>query len=204
MFKRSGLLATVLMLCVFFALTVHSTFALITTRTASLWNTFIPDESQLQAFVPIRIQKELFSVTGDWHGLDGFLFELKDENGQIIGQALSGDDGRAEIVLGFEHEDIGTHTFTLREVDTDLNNILYDETQYTIKVDVVMEGHALRAYGTLENEDILDTVITFQNIFDNTPPPLTGDKDEPILYAALMLLSSALMITLIVRRRRSA
>jgi collagen adhesin len=88
-----------------------------------------------------------------------FTFELLDEDNKVIKTAKNDKDG----VIRFEDislDQIGEHTYKIREVDNGLNNIEYDKNIYEIKVLATDNND-----GTLQITKQEDKEVNFVNTF---------------------------------------
>ena len=124
------------------------------------------------------------------------------------------NDAKGKIAfeeICFTLEDVGTHTFTVKEKAGDQRGMYYDQTEYMIKVKVSDNGD-----GTLEVK-ILDKSddprgLNFKNTYEppTNPPnppkkpqvPKTGDSTDVMGYAFL-LTASMLALTILFRRKKT-
>ena len=139
---------------------------------------------------------------------DGFQFTLTGEN---VEQTVGSTDGMFTFdTLHFDK--IGTYTFEIREVNGEDEDIIYDESVYTVTITVTKDGDKLvAAVETVLDEEIAP-VVEFHNetVEELTPPDIpedpTPDKDgDPIFNVMLvMLVSAALMGGCVVLKRKEA
>lgn len=120
--------------------------------------------------VDLSIEKELEYNDDTELGVDGWEFVLVDENGSILTNGFTDAAGKATITLPYEYreEDIGSSfTYFLKEVDTEIDRIVYDGSVYKITV-------------TVADNDVFD------NMLDVTATVLrTHDENgEPVANAA--------------------
>ena len=137
---------------------------------------------------------------------DGFQFTLTGEN---VEQTVGSTDGMFTFdTLHFDK--IGTYTFEIREVNGEDEDIIYDESVYTVTITVTKDGDKLVAAVETVLEDENVNVVEFYNetVEELTPPDIpedpTPDKDgDPIFNVMLvMLVSAALMGGCVVLKRK--
>lgn len=58
------------------------------------------------------------------------------ENGSVVTSGKVVADGSFSLQLNYTEEDVGTHTYTVREKNTGLAGVSYDDTTYTVTVQV--------------------------------------------------------------------
>lgn len=129
-----------------------------------------------------------------------YSFLLLDEEGTVL-QKVNNKGGNVRFEpLIFDAE--GTYTFyVVEEKGKDLK-VKYDTSRYTVTVDVVRErdykAEVSVKLGSLEHEGDM----AFFNSSMTSPP--TGDKNNPLLMGALMLLSGAAAagIVWLIRKKR--
>ena len=119
-----------------------------------------------------------------------FRFELKDENGQVVATAVNDENGTIQFEE-LTYTQAGTYVYTLSEVQGNDANVTYDNTVYTITVQVTDDGQGnLVAAMDMGEEDLI-----FSNSYlppDPTPVPQTSDP------APLMVLGSAMLLAMLV------
>ena len=107
---------------------------------------------------------------------EGFVFELSDANGNVLGTAVSGADGKfAFDTIVYTEE--GVHQYFVREIAMENENIIYDISVYDILVTVIKVGDELKANPVIKKDQAIYTgVIEFNNEtlyeFPDPPPPL--------------------------------
>ncbi len=91
------------------------------------------------ANVTIDITKEIVSTMGESYPLNGFKFALFDAQGNVYGdEAVTDSQGNASIQFAFTPNDIGNiFVFTLKEINTNIPGMLYDESEYTVEIEVI-------------------------------------------------------------------
>ncbi len=115
----------------------------------------------------------------------GFRFVQTDANGTVTDIAESAEDGTfAFAPITFDAE--GTYTYTVKELLGDDEEIVYDESVYTIIVTVERDGEELNAsYIVSKNGELYEGMIEFYNeslveLFEDPTPlgdaPKTGDN----------------------------
>jgi pilin isopeptide linkage protein/LPXTG-motif cell wall-anchored protein len=127
-----------------------------------------------------------------------FEFTLS-ENGEVI-QTVKND---AKGNISFEEicytlDDVGTHTYTVKEKAGKKSGMTYDQTEYTIKVEVTDNGD-----GTLKVEaDKTCKALNFTNVYEPPTTPKTGDSTNVMLHA-FMLTSSLLALLFLLRKKKT-
>ena len=136
----------------------------------------------------------------------GFDFVLVDAVNGTMWQAQSGEDGKfAFDKLVFT--EAGKYVYTIAEVIGDNEDIIYDETVYTVTVIVTQENHELHADMIVTVEEAAhEGEIRFDNttltdIPDEDPPleelPTTGDMGmAPMVTALVSMMSLAAVVTI--------
>ena len=91
------------------------------------------------ADVTIDITKEIVSTMGESYPLNGFKFALFDAQGNVYGdESVTDSQGNASISLAFTPDNIGDiFVLTLKEINTNIPGMLYDETEYTVEIEVI-------------------------------------------------------------------
>ena len=113
---------------------------------------------------------------------EGFTFVLTDVNGNKIATVVSGADGKftfAELVYTEE----GTYVYYISEIIGEDDEIIYDETIYTVTVVVTSDGEKLNASVTLAKDGVsYEGDIEFYNetetILNDDPTPLDPPKES--------------------------
>lgn len=93
-------------------------------------------------------------LTGQTLSEGQFSFRLRDENGTLLQTVANDIDGQAHF-LPLSLNEVGTHTFTIEEVQGSLGGITYDTTVYTVEIVVVEgdEGLEIESITYLDDED---------------------------------------------------
>ena len=141
----------------------------------------------------------------------GFKFILSDENGNALETVESGADGKF-VFSKLTYSAEGIYKYTVKEVTGEDEDILYDETVYTVIVTVTKDGEALAATQEVFIGDVkYEKVIEFNNsVLTELPPPErpplddipdTGDNAGVYMFI-LALTFVALNVTLKIKRRR--
>ena len=114
-----------------------------------------------------------------------FSFQVRDSKGNLIGTGKNTADGKiafTEIKLPVA----GKYTFTVKEVKGNNISITYDETVFTVVVNVVNDNGTLKAEVTYPEGGVV-----FENIYEKYDPenPDTGDHSGMAMYLTILLLS---------------
>ena len=150
-------------------------------------NTFVPGTLEVKVPVTKTVENNGTGAMGP----DGFKFVLKDTEGNVVAEAQSNAEGLAELLLSYNLDGIGTHIYTLSEVNTGVTGVTYDVNTYTVTVVVVQEADGqLKAQAAIT--DAAGQIVE-QAAFVNsyTPPvtPPTGDMSAPQVYVAVFHIS---------------
>ena len=118
------------------------------------------------------------------NGLRGFVFELLDEDGKVIDTARSNEDGEAVLDAGtYRKSDAGeTYTFYVREVDTDVNGMVYSTREYEVQITIVYDrGRNKLSYELIKDGDVVDEdePFIFTNVYNPGGPGDPGAPDLP-------------------------
>ena len=153
-----------------------------------------------------------------------FTFQLKDEEGRVLSQATNDENG-AIAFEALSYQEAGTYTYTITEVKGQDETITYDETVYTVTVNVADSGDGYLTAAV----DMGGQKIVFANTYtkpaepepEPTEPPQEVKPTEPsqptdtgaantgdytLVLPAALLLAAALMgiiLLLVIRRRRA-
>ena len=93
--------------------------------------------------VVLDVQKELQNLSGSPLVTSaGFSFGLYEGNTLVAKSELTDGVGEARIFLHFEHEDVGIHTYTLKEIvpASPIPGMTYSTATYEVKVEVKDDG----------------------------------------------------------------
>ncbi len=140
-------------------------------------------------------------LTGRELKADEFSFELYDKNNVILETVKNSADGSFEFTA-IPVNEAGEYVYTVREVSGSEKEITYDNTVYTVKVDVTdnLDGTFKVIYNYTKGTETADGV-TFTNIYTAPTPepepkpetdiksPQTGDNRNIWLWFALMFVS---------------
>ena len=118
----------------------------------------------------------------------GFEFALM-QGEEVLQTVISGEDGLFTFAA-LEYTEAGEYTYQIVEINGGADDISYDETVYTVTVNVVLEDGQLIA--TVEGADSIvfynETVIEIPEIDPPLGPPQTGDSITVAIAAALISL----------------
>lgn len=98
---------------------------------------------------------------------DAFNFVLKDKNGETIQTVANDADGNVTFSpLNYTLKDVGTHVYTVSEVQRENTEVTYDTTEYTVEVTVADAGNGkLKVSKTIKKGDDTVDAIAFENIY---------------------------------------
>ena len=98
---------------------------------------------------------------------DAFNFVLKDKNGETIQTVANDADGNVAFSpLNYTLKDVGTHVYTVSEVQRENTEVTYDTTEYTVEVTVADAGNGkLKVSKTIKKGDYTVDAIAFENIY---------------------------------------
>ena len=157
-------------------------------------------------------------------GPEGFKFELKDENGEKVAQAITNDKGDAKIVLSYTKDDAGKEfKYTLSEVNEGGKGMTYDDTVYEIGVKVSLEANVLSAEITKNGAVTGEITCAFENIYDKdlgeggkpegedgegeegedepSVDPPTGDK-APLMWLSVCMFAAGVTLLIVTLKRK--
>ncbi len=185
------------------ALAVPGTIAVLADRSASVVNTFCPDQViYAQGDVDILVLKTVRNLGSRAKLPEGFQFLLKNVNTGEETMATTDANGRASFRLSFDADDVGTHEYRLSEVQGAEPGVTYSGLVYEVRAEVTLASD-LQVAVYLDGQRTERVQASFENLFDSAKvPPATGDKAPLLLYGALILVSSAGIGTLIRRGRK--
>ena len=147
-------------------------------------------------YKPVKITLSGIKYLDDELAKD-FAFTLS-YNGQIINTVFSDENGIFNFGELFFNEE-GSYVYIIDEIDGTDDEIYYDESVYTVYVEVTEKEHVLEAVVTvyrndeLHQEDIVFNNQTIPDIPDN-PPPLTGDGTTVFVLVAIVALALAVVV----------
>lgn len=127
----------------------------------------------------LDVQKALTNPSGSpLVSLGGFRFGLYDGETLIATSELTDGAGKARLLLHYELEDEGTHTYTLKEIvpDSPIKGMTYDARSYKIVVQVTDNGDGTTsaAIVSIDGKTDFDTPL-FTNVYEPKPVELTID-----------------------------
>ncbi len=129
-----------------------------------------------------------------------FNFQVRDGQGNLVATAKNGADGK--IVFGeIKLPTAGKYTFTVTEVKGSNISITYDETAFTVSVNVVNDNGTLKAEVTYP-----ESGIVFENVYEkyDHENPDTGDHSGMALYLTMMTVSMlGFAVMLLVMKKRA-
>ncbi|MBP3656202.1 MAG: Cna B-type domain-containing protein [Clostridia bacterium] len=105
------------------------------------------------------------TLTGGELVAGDFSFTLYDSEGNDIETVPNAEDGSfAFAALTYTQEDVGTHTYTIREDEGGMDDVSYDDAEYTVVVTVTDNGDGtLNAAYVITKDDEETEEITFVN-----------------------------------------
>ena len=134
---------------------------------------------------------------------DEFLFLLVDTDGNVVGTATNDADGSVTFPA-ITFPTVGTYTYTVYEVEGELEDVTYDSSLYVVTATVTdpHNGDALEV-----SWDCDDGSIVFTNTYEppekeHSDKPDTGDHNGLAGLLGLMGASAAGIGALIFRRKR--
>ena len=202
-------LALIVAAALIIGLAVPATLSYLTSGTNSLYNIFKPDYVELaDGVVDVYVQKEVTNLLETPVGKDNFQFLLTRTDNENAIKLVTDEDGRAHAALTFSNADAGkTYTYRLSEVNDGRENMVYDDTVYTITVSLKINDDVQLIPTVKLNGLQVDKVeCAFTNVATTEVlPPDTGDHSHPLLYAALMVLGIAgASLVIVMNKKRSA
>src|SRR5699024_1207151 len=95
---------------------------------------------------------------------DQFEFELVDAEGKVLEVVTNNAEG--QIIFGeLTYDEVGKHSYTIREVKGEQGGMTYDESQYSVEVNVTDNGKG----NLVAIADYVDGPVSFTNSY--TPSP---------------------------------
>lgn len=178
------------------------------------------------ATLTININKALTFKNGATHPLSGFEFNVYDVVEDKSYTAVSNSEGKQTVTIHYNENHLdGTnpkvYTYKITEVDTKIEGMEYDPTEYVIEVTVYAENGHIKTKITQQDVyiGITDsTSVQFNNTYKGkkvpenpedpgTPVvivPNTGDNSSNMLYIGLMAVSAmcAAGIFFVIKKRK--
>ena len=180
---------------------------------------------------PIEIELQIEKILKGGNDLEGFMFELVDEDGEVVDAVRSDRHGEAVLEIGtFRKSDAGkTYAFMVYEVDTDIPGMTYSTREYEVKVTIYYDSVRNKlTYELVKDGDVVDAdePFVFTNIYNPGGPgkpvdpydppydpyepyeptsPKTGDEGRGIWIAMLAVGLAGVAATLcamVIRRKR--
>lgn len=136
---------------------------------------------------------------------DIYTFELKDENGEVIGTVQNDMDGNIvfdEIEYPLEEK---TYNYTISEVIGNEKFVTYDETVYNVKVKVTLPEGAQSYVAEVEYEEepvFVNKIAFGMGGGDDPDATDTGDHSCMILWAMMAITSLMIMILIYIMNRK--
>ncbi len=122
-------------------------------------------------------------LTGRTLSANAFRFEIRDEEGTQVSSGTNSADGQIQFeTLRYDSSQLGTHTYTVQEVQGTQESIAYDSAVYTLQVTVSLtESDGTSTLTTEMTWSDADgnplTMPVFQNIYN--PPAIPSTTPEP-------------------------
>ena len=136
-----------------------------------------------------------------------FNFVVKDAESNVVAEVKNNENG----VFGFAetYSAAGTYTYTVSEVKGDDKDITYDESVYTITVNVTDDGvgHLYATTAIAEGDQAVDGIV-FKNVYTEPEKPVepsgpsTGVWTTPAPFAVTFTASLAAILAILYRRLR--
>lgn len=170
-------------------------------------NTYTPRPEDIT--VDFNIVKTVVNKRDKKIGPEGFKF-LLDYQAEGVADAtvVSDKDGKAKFTLNFTEDDIGnTYTYKLSEVNDSKPYVTYSKLVYTVTVKISLnDNNELVADLTQNGESATQIVTAFENTYDYTDAPKTGDNSRLSMWFALFFVCGGALTILAVfdRKRKTA
>ncbi len=129
---------------------------------------------------------------------DEFAFEVRDAAGTVV--ATAKNTAKGELVFtDIALNAAGKYTFSVTEVKGSVKGMIYDDTKYTVTVEVVNENGVLKATVTEPKGGLV-----FRNTYKKPDPtnPNTGDDTPLLLLVGMMVVSGSAVAALLVDRKK--
>lgn len=129
--------------------------------------------------VVLDVQKALTNLSDSpVVSLSGFRFGLYEEGTLVATSELTDGVGEARLVLHYELEDEGTHTYILKEIvpENPIEGMTYDDRTYTVTVRVIDNGDGTTSAAIvgIDTKSVYDIPV-FTNIYEPKPAELEID-----------------------------
>ena len=133
---------------------------------------------------------------------DIFEFTLSEGN-KVIQTVNNGADGKIAFEpISYTIDDVGTHTYTVKETAGNKKGVTYDKTVYTIKVEVKDNGDGTLKVTADKNCKALDFTNEYKPEEPPTVTPKTGDTTNVMGYA-FAFTASLLVLMILFRRKKT-
>lgn len=164
-------------------------------------NEFTPDKTE----VPITVDKTMMCLNTKANvGPENFGFVLENiDTGEK--QTLKTDaQGKAVFNLEFTSNDIGkTFNYKISEINDGRANITYSTAVYNIQIKVELgTDNKLDADVIYEGVEVENFVAGFTNIYKDSRPGATGDKNSPVLWMAMFVAGATILVVLWATRKK--
>lgn len=163
-------------------------------------NVFTPDE----IMVEFPIFKTTETDSNEVLSPEGFRFALS-YDGSVVSTESADANGHAFFYLWFDDSSVGSHSFTVYEIDDGQTGVIYDSKVYEITVNISQDpvSGQLSADYIINGEPAEYVALTFHNIYEEPQIPETGDSFSFFLPVALMLVSALAIFVLIPKKKEN-
>ena len=122
-----------------------------------------------------------------------FSFELYDATGAKLETVSNSADGTITFTA-IQVNGAGEYTYTVKEVLGNEKNVIYDESVYTVKVNVTdnLDGTLQVEYTYTKDAEAASQVL-FKNVYYPAPPK-TGDDNPVLMWITMMILCTSGLI----------
>lgn len=152
----------------------------LTAEFTNVYTYYNPDDIS----VVIDVNKTVNNSGNKEIGADGFEFVLS-ENGNVITEVISDENGKAKLELTFTYEDIGkTFTYTVNEKNTGISGVTYDETVYTYVISIDVDDNNNLVATVTKDGRTENLVAEFVNDYTYLEP---GDESNIALWLIVMI-----------------
>ena len=192
--NRKWLLALALLLCIAAAAAaaMPTTVSYFVDRSNTIKNTFrVEYLPPSDITVPVRVHKTVLSMGNESISPAGFCFHLENlDTGDVIPMTTLAN-GETTASLIFTADDISkTYNYRLYEYNDGRNNVIYDETVYSISITLQLnDQHEMSAALAINGEATAEIVAEFVNTYHKMDIPVTRDYAHPLLWLVLLLFS---------------
>ena len=130
--------------------------------------------------------------------------------GDVYTMTITGADTKNLPTISYNR--VGVYTYTIYQVAGSNKKCTYDDTVYSLVVTITNaeDGSGLEATAVLHPDSEGDKLpgAEFKNVYETVKPkptdpntPQTGDEYNPVLYAVLVAVSLAVIVTLFLTRK---